>query len=173
MTIPIPRIFLSCCYSSKNWRRLFRKEKLFVAIRKNLAATTDLLTFFSFLTERQFCVCMCVLKHKNGDTHKKDSENFNFLEYCLFLLYLFCKNSLDSGKNWQKFEFYFFFSLAWSRIVHFTKEYPPLLFTAFTAVSVAELLLLAFCRRAQLTEFVSKCTAEYFHKYTHFQHRRA
>lgn len=27
------------------------------------------------------------------------------------------------------------------------KEYPPPLFTAFTAVSVAELLLLAFCRR--------------------------
>lgn len=51
---------------------------------------------------------------------------------------------------WQrqaKIWFYFFFSLAWSRIVHFTKEYPPPLFTAFTAVSVAELPLLAFCRR--------------------------
>lgn len=71
---------------------------------------------------------------------------------------------------WQrqaKIWFYFFFSLAWSRIVHFTKEYPPPLFTAFTAVSVAELPLLAFCRRRR-DKFVSKCTAEYFSvRWTH------
>lgn len=148
-----------------------------------MCRATDSQTFFwqVFFKTETCAVCVYVCCNKNTrlleNTHEKTLEKISkFWLKFYWILLVGCIPLQKFLWFWQrqaKIWFYFFFSLAWSRIAHFTKEYPPPLFTAFTAVSVAELLLLVSLvrRRRRRDNFpsVAVCVAEYFFLQRDFQ----